>query len=258
MRLADTHCHLDFDAYDDDRAGVLARAAAAGVRRIVNPGTDALTSRRAVDLAAQHASVYAAVGIHPNSAAGFADDWMDAIKTLARREKVVAIGEIGLDYYRDRAPVADQRRAFEAQLALAADLRLPVIVHNRDASADLLDMLARWAARLPGLPGVLHSFSADWETARRAFDLGFMIGFTGPLTYKNADDLRAVAARAPADRILVETDGPFLAPQPHRGRRNEPAYVRFTADRLAAVRATSLEAIAEQTTANACALFGWA
>ena len=257
MRLVDTHCHLDFDAYDADRAGVIAQARAAGVWRVVNPGIDADTSRAAVALAAQHEAVYAAVGIHPNSAAGFAPRWLEPIRALARAEKVVAMGEIGLDYYRDRAPKADQVRAFEAQLALAGELRLPVIIHNREASADLLDMLAQWSPQLPDPPGVLHSFSAGWEAAQRALDLGFYLGFTGPLTFASADDLRAIAGHAPLDRILVETDGPFLAPHPHRGERNEPAYVRFVADRLAALRLTTLEAIAEQTTANACALFGW-
>ncbi len=255
MRLIDTHCHLNYAAYAADRADVIARAAEAGVWRVIAPGTDPNGSREAVALAAQFECIYAAVGIHPNSSAGFTDTWMDEIAQLAKGNKVVAIGEIGLDYYREHASQDDQRRALEAQLALAAEVGLPLIIHNRDASADLLDILARWTPRLHDPPGVLHSFSADWETAQRALDLGFYLGFTGPLTFKNADDLRWIAARAPLDRILIETDGPFLAPHPYRGKRNEPAYVRLIADRLAALRVTSLEAIAEQTTVNACALF---
>jgi TatD DNase family protein len=257
MRLVDTHCHLDFDAYDADRAEVIARATQAGVWRIVNPGVDLASSRAALSVAGQYQSVYAAVGLHPNSSAGFADNQIDVLRRLSGEDKIVAIGEIGLDYYRDRALRADQRRAFEAQLALAAELHLPVIVHNRDASEDVLAILTGWASRLPDPPGVLHSFSQSWAVARRALELGFYLGFTGPLTFKKADELRAVAACAPTDRLLVETDAPFLAPHPHRGQRNQPAYVRYTAARLAAVRAASLEGIAARTTANACALFGW-
>ncbi|MCZ7543711.1 MAG: TatD family hydrolase [Anaerolineae bacterium] len=255
MRLIDTHCHLNYDAYDADRAEVIARAEAADVWRIVVPGTDVPGSREAVALAAAHDGVFAAVGIHPNSSAGFTEDWIEAIAPLVHSGKVVAIGEIGLDYYRDHATKADQHRALEACLALAAAMQLPVIIHNRDASDDLLDALARWRPKLPDPPGVLHSFSERWEVAQRGLDLDFYIGFTGPLTFKNADDLRTVAARVPLDRILIETDGPFLAPHPHRGKRNEPAYVRLVADRLAALHLTTLEAVAEQTTLNACALF---
>ncbi|MBN1284070.1 MAG: TatD family hydrolase [Anaerolineae bacterium] len=257
MQLVDTHCHLDFNHYDADRAQVIARAQAAGVWRIVNPGIDAETSRAAIELAAQYESVYAAAGIHPNSSAGFTPGDIDAIGELARSAKVVAIGEIGLDYYRQRSPHGEQRRAFDAQLALAVELQLPIIIHSRDAGADVIDLLVRWVKVLPDPPGVFHSFGEDWHAAKRALELGFYLGFTGPITYKNADQMRAVAAQAPAGRIVVETDGPFLTPHPHRGERNEPAYVRFTADRLGAVRGVSLDEIAAQTRANAYALFGW-
>jgi TatD DNase family protein len=260
MTLIDTHCHLDFDAYDGIRDDVIRRALDSGVTRIINPGTDLERSRAAVALAGAHPGVYAAVGIHPNSTANFGAGLLNEIRALAQQPKVVAIGEIGLDYYRDYAPRTGQQRAFEAQLALAAELQLPVIIHNRDASSDVLDMLAAWTAALPqslkDRPGVLHSFSAASESAERGLALGFYLGFTGPVTFKNADPLRQIAARVPADRILVETDGPFLTPHPHRGKfPNEPAYVRFIAERLAALRTVSLEAFAAQTTANADRLF---
>ncbi|MFQ5435903.1 MAG: TatD family hydrolase [Anaerolineae bacterium] len=168
---------------------------------------------------------------------------------------MVAIGEIGLDYYWDKTPKATQRRAFGLQLELAAALGLPVIVHNREASADVIAMLAESPLNGRPQPGVLHSFSGDWGTAVAALDMGFYLGFTGPLTFKKAADLRQIAARIPADRILVETDAPFLTPHPHRGRRNEPAYVAFVADKLAEVRGVDTAVIAEQTTVNAETLF---
>ncbi len=258
--LIDTHCHLDFDSYAGDLPAVLARAAEAGVIAIVNPGTDLDRSTAACDLAAAHAPIFAAVGIHPNSTADFAPEQIAIVRNLAAREKVVAVGEIGLDYYREHSPKDVQRRAFEAQLGLAEELGLPVIVHNRDADDDILALLETWVGGLNGplkaCPGVLHSFSAPLRVAERALASGFYIGVTGPVTYKKADELRHVVARLPADRLLVETDGPFLAPHPHRGERNEPAYVRHTADRIAALRLTDLETIAAQTTANARRLFG--
>ncbi len=222
LLLIDTHCHLDFDSYADDLPAVLARAAEAGVVAIVNPGTDLERSAAACDLAAAHAPIFAAVGIHPNSTADFSPEQVDAVRALAAREKVVAIGEIGLDYYRERSPKDVQRRAFEAQLALAGELGLPVIVHDRDAHDDLLALLETWVGGLnngplKARPGVLHSFSAPLHVAERALALGFYIGVTGPVTYKKADELRHVVARLPADRLLVETDGPFLAPPPSSG-----------------------------------------
>lgn len=260
MRLVDTHCHLDFNSYDGIRDDVVREAAEAGVTRIINPGTDLARSRAALDLADRYPGVYAAVGIHPNSTAGWSGEALDPLRELAAHPKVVAIGEIGLDYYWDESPKATQWRAFEAQLELAAALELPVIIHNRDASDDVLDILARWVATLPAAlrdrPGVLHSFSAPAAAAERGLDLGFYLGFTGPVTFKSADDLRRIAARVPAGRILVETDGPFLTPHPYRGRHpNRPAYVRLIAERLAALRVVPDEEFAAQSTANAERLF---
>lgn len=260
MPLIDTHCHLDFSAYDGLRDEIVAEAAASGVTRIINPGTDLERSRAAIALAETYPGVYAAAGVHPSSTADFTPAHLDALRDLAAHWKVVAIGEIGLDYYRENSPKAAQWAAFEAQLGLAAALELPVIIHNRDASDDVLAVLAAWTAALPAAlrerPGVLHSFSAPLDVAERGLALGFCIGFTGPVTFKNADELGHIAARVPADRLLVETDGPFLTPHPYRGRRpNRPAYVRLIAERLAALHAVPFDEFAAQTTANAERLF---
>ncbi|GIV80756.1 MAG: hydrolase TatD [Anaerolineae bacterium] len=260
MPLIDTHCHLDFDAYDGLRDEIVAEAAAHGVTRLINPSTDLVRAPAVLRLAETYPGVYAAVGVHPTSTADFSPAHRNALRDLAAHRKVVAVGEIGLDYYWDTVPKATQWSALEAQLSLAAELGLPVILHNREASDDLLDILAGWVVTLPAAlhdrPGVLHSFSAPLPVAERALALGFYLGFTGPVTFKNADDLRQVAARVPLDRLLVETDGPFLTPHPYRGRRpNRPAYVRFIAERLAALHNIPFEDMAQQTTANAQRLF---
>lgn len=260
MPLIDTHCHLDFDAYDGLRDEIIAEAAAHGVTRLINPSTDLARAPAVLCLSETYDGVYAAVGVHPTSTGNFSPADLTALRDLAAHPKVIAIGEIGLDYYWDTAPKATQWAALEAQLSLAADLGLPVILHNREASDDLLDILARWVNTLPTTlrdrPGVLHSFSAPQAIADRALSLGFYLGFTGPVTFKNADDLRRVAARVPLDRLLVETDGPFLTPHPHRGRRpNRPAYVRFIAEQLAALHHIAYEDFAACTTANAERLF---
>ena len=251
-RLVDTHCHLDFDWYAGDLDDVLARATEVGVGRIVVPGIDLQSSQAAVELANEYPMVLAAVGVHPNSSSDWRAGWLDEVRRLARHDKVVAIGEIGLDYYRDHSPRDIQQAAFEAQLSLAAELKLPVIVHNREADEDVLQRLS--VSERPS--GVLHSFSGPWSTAAAALEIGFYLGFTGPITFKKADELRDVAGRVPAERLLVETDGPFLAPQPYRGKRNEPAYVSYVARRLAEVRGVSEAEIARQSSANAVRLFG--
>lgn len=254
--LVDTHCHLDFDRFDEDRESVLGQAAEAGVARIVVPALDLENARTVLALAEQHEAVYAAVGVHPNSAAGWQDGWLDELRELARHEKVVAIGEIGLDYYWERTPHDVQHAAFAAQCALAAELGLPVIVHNREAGDDVLRILLDSPLAGSERPGVLHSFSAPAAIAEEAVAAGFYLGFTGPLTFKKADELRAIAAQTPLDRLLVETDAPFLAPHPHRGQRNEPAYVALIAAQLAELHGVTFEAVAAQTTANAGRLFG--
>ena len=259
--LIDTHCHLDLEVFDADRESVLARAMESGVTRVVNPAVDLESGAAVLRLTEKHTGVFAAVGIHPNSTARFHPDLVVQIEAQARSSsKVVAIGEIGLDYHWDDSPKNVQWAAFEAQLALATRLELPVIIHNREASEDVITVLRAWLPTLPEVlrahPGVLHSFSAPAPIADEALALGFYLGFTGPVTYKKADDLRGVAACVPADRLLVETDSPYLTPQAHRGQRNEPAYVCYVAERLAALRNVTNEVFAHQTTTNAERLFG--
>jgi len=257
--VIDTHCHLNFDSYDADRDQVIARAAEAGVTRIINPGIDEATSRAALDLTKRYSNIYAAVGVHPNDTASFSEADLDWIEALAGEAKVVAIGEIGLDYHWHDSPKEAQFKAFEAQLALAAKLGLPVIIHNREASDDIMAILENWTSSLPPAlrdrPGVLHSFSAPKQIAERALAAGFYLGFTGPITFKNADDLRRIATSVPQDRLLVETDAPFLTPTPHRGQRNEPAYIPLMVARLASLHAIPVEQMAAATTANAERLF---
>jgi TatD DNase family protein len=262
--LVDTHCHLDFESFDDDREAVLARAQEAGVLRMINPGVDLASSQAALRLAERYPGVYAAVGVHPNDAAGWDDASLEELRALAGRDKVVAIGEIGLDYYRDTTPRDLQKRIFKEQLDLAAEMGLPVIIHNREATDDLLEILEDWhnklensSLALSARPGVLHSYSGDATQARRAISLGFRIGFTGPVTFRNAPDLQEVAAELSLENLLVETDAPFLAPHPKRGRRNEPANVRLIAEKLAELHGESIEAVAQITTANAGQLFLW-
>jgi TatD DNase family protein len=257
VRLVDTHCHLNFGSYKDDLDAVLQRAQTAGVDRIVIPGIDLATCKEVLQLADHYSGLYAAIGIHPNSTADFHTEMIDSLRVYAQAQPIVAIGEIGLDYHWDDSPQAQQFAAFEAQLELASELGLPVIIHNREASEDTMRILEAWVQHSPprGCPGVLHSFSAPVEIAERALAAGFMLGFTGPITYKNADGLRRIATLTPLDRMVVETDGPFLTPTPYRGKRNEPAYVPLMVERLAGLKQLTVEEIAHHTTANAVRLF---
>jgi TatD DNase family protein len=253
--LIDTHAHLDEEAFDADRAEVIARAEAAGIVRIVTIGTTADTSRRAVEIAGQFPPVYAAVGIQPNYAAqAKAGDW-ETIERLAGEPRVMAIGETGLDRYWDYAPFDVQVDFFQRHIALAQRLKKPVVVHCREAEADTVAQLRAAADRGP-LSGVMHSFTGSLETARACLDLGLYISLAGMLTYKKSQGLRDVAREVPLEKILVETDSPYLAPQPMRGKRNEPAFVRVTANALAELAGRPQDEFARQTTANACHLFG--
>lgn len=253
--LIDSHCHLNFNAFDEDRANVLARAKAAGIVACINPGINLPDSQQVVNLAATIPDLYAAVGFHPNDAADFDDQALDQLRTLAGRPKVVAIGEIGLDYYWDKVPRPVQQRVFEQQLALAKELGKPVIIHQRDSAADTMAVLRQWGAAQahPGL--VLHSFSGDQAVAEEAVGLGFYIGISGPVTFKNARDLPGIVAALPLDRLLVETDAPFLTPHPYRGKRNEPAHVRLVAERIAALKGLPLAEMSRCLTENTVTLF---
>lgn len=257
--LIDTHCHLNFDSYAADRDEVLARAQAAGVNRFIIPAVDLDTAREAIALAERYTSIYVAVGIHPNSTAKFTQSDIVVLTELAAHPSVVAIGEIGLDYHWHDSPREKQFEALRAQLDLAARLEKPVIIHNREASEDVMLILEQWSATVPAAlvnrVGVLHSFSAEKSIADRALAAGFYLGFTGPITYKNADDLRRIATSVPSGRLLLETDGPFLTPLPHRGKRNEPAYIPLILDRLAVLRGQTVEELGSQTSLNAQTLF---
>jgi TatD DNase family protein len=254
--LIDTHCHLDLDRFDTDRDEVILRAQEAGVKGMIVPAIDLQNCAKVLALSDKYPGVFAAVGVHPNSSAEWEDSWLDQVKQFAGNPKVVAIGEIGIDYYWDDAPKNIQHKAFSSQLALAADLGLPVIIHNREAGDDVIRLLANSPLAGRERPGVLHSFSADWHIAEAALDMGFYIGITGPVTFKKADDLREVVTNLPLNRILVETDSPYLAPQPRRGKRNEPAYVAYVAEQIASLQGLSSQEIAKITTANARRLFG--
>jgi len=272
MFLTDTHCHLDFNWFDADRPEVLERAAQAGVRRLLIPGLTLASSRQALKLAESRTGLFAAAGVHPNEALTWDPQTPEGLRQLALSPRLVAIGEIGLDFYRDGAPRDLQVRALEQQLVLAAELSLPVLLHLREqddavdgpASGRLLELLERWVAglrsrqqALADRPGVLHSFSGSLETARRAIDLGFFIGVTGPVTFKNAKARQELVAGLPLERLLIETDAPFLTPVPHRGGRNEPAYVAEIAKKIAEIHSRSQEEIARVTAANADHLFSW-
>jgi TatD DNase family protein len=257
----DTHCHLNFHQFDEDRDLVVQRALEAGVAVIVNPAVDLATSRQAIELAERYPGVYAQVGVHPNDAADFDAGVVAELAELAQHPKVVAIGEIGLDYYWERVPHDRQWAAFEAQLDLAARLNLPVVLHCRDAHSDLRDILRKW---VPGaqkqragnaILGILHAYSGDQAMAEEAFGWNMALSFGGPLTFRNAKDLHSLLAQLPLERLLLETDAPYLTPHPLRGRRNEPAYIPLIAQGLAEIKGIDVTAVAGATSALAKAVF---
>lgn len=255
--LIDTHTHLDDTRYDGDRNETIERARKAGVGAFLTIGCDLATSRSAVTLADQHADVYASVGVHPHEVKQIGDGWYDELRRLARHEKVVAYGEIGLDYHYNHSSPQEQRQRFREQVQLARELRLPVIIHTREAQQDTIAILKEEMASEVG--GVFHCFSGDAWLAKDALDLGFYLSFSGILTFQNATMLREIARQTPLDRVLIETDCPYLTPVPHRGKRNEPAFVSHVARQLAEIHSElSLEKIEEATTDNARRLFGLA
>jgi len=256
--LTDTHCHLSLNQFSDELDLILTRANEAGVGRLLIPGVDLETSRRAVELAEDHDQLFAAVGIHPHNASSYSDAAKHQLIELAHSPKVVAVGEIGLDFYRDHSPRELQMAALIDQLSLASQLELPVILHNREAQEELLEVLLEWAPTLSRpQKGVLHAFSGDRQGAEKALSSGFLIGVAGPLTYPSAKELRKIIQDLPHDRLLLETDSPYLPPQPHRGQRNEPAYLPFIAEELGQLTQREVDEVAEDTSENATRLFGW-
>ncbi len=249
--LFNTHSHVDTARqFDADRDEVMARAREMGVSQLMVIGFERALIPITLAFAERHDGVWAAVGIHPTSALEWGPEAEAEIRAAARHPRVKAVGEVGLDYYwKDRAPFPVQQDVFRQQIRLARELGLPLVIHNRDAHADVLRILEEERADEVG--GIMHCFSGDWPMAERCLELNFYIGIGGTVTYKNNPTLREVARRLPLDRIVLETDDPYLAPVPHRGKRNEPGYVRIVAEFLAELRETTLEAIAEATTANA-------
>ncbi|NWG08589.1 MAG: TatD family hydrolase [Chloroflexi bacterium] len=286
--LTDTHCHLDFNKFDEDREAVIQRALDAGLTRLLIPALDHKSALAGLRLAEAHPNIFCAIGFHPTDLDKWEEASIEKLRTLILPHpipsptergtqgegKIVAIGEIGLDYYWVKEPEerAQQREALKQQLRLAEEVNKPVIIHMREendawfgqASIDLLEILSEWHTRLMAessplveRPGVLHSFNGNLETARKAIHLGFYIGVTGPVTYKNAEEKRQIIRQLPLERLLIETDAPFLTPVPHRGKRNEPAFVAHIADKIAEIHSTTREWVGEITTANAARLFGW-
>lgn len=261
--FVDTHAHLDFKDFSNDLAKTLAEAKASNVGRIINVGASMAGSRDSVGLAATYKDIYATVGIHPHDAAEATHTNLDELVKLSGHKKVVAIGEIGLDYFKATTSPVLQKEAFMRQLQIASDLKLPVILHTRDAEHDILDCLRRYK----GLPGVVHFFSGSPEFAEAVIEFGLYVSFTGVITYKarkpgsgsgaDYDALRATIIKSiPAKRLMIETDCPFAAPEPYRGKRNEPAYVVEIAKKIADIRGVSLEEIERTTTENAARFFG--
>lgn len=250
--LFDTHAHYDDESFDADRDAVLTALPEQGVGLILNPGCDVESSRKAVRYAAAYPHVYAAVGIHPENCGGCTAGDLDAIRALAQQPKTVAIGEIGLDYYWAENPPRDfQQQVLRQQLALARELALPVIIHDREAHADTLAIVREF----PGVTGVFHCFSGSPEMARELLKMGWYLGFDGPVTYKNARRAPEVASMTPLDRMLIETDSPYMTPVPYRGRRNDSGYVHLVAEKLAEWKGVTPEEMARVTTENGKRLF---
>ena len=251
--IFDTHAHYDDEAFDADRGALLASMPENGVGLILDPGCDPETSRRAVELAKKYPHVYTAVGWHPENCAPYTEESLSALRAWAREPKVVAIGEIGLDYHWEQNPPRDfQQRVLRDQLALAQELDLPVIIHDRDAHADCFDIVSRYSA----LRGVFHCYSGSAEMAHELLKRGWYLGFDGPVTYKNARRAIEVLEVCPVERILIETDSPYLSPVPMRGKRNDSRNLRYIAAKIAEVKGMTPEAVAAATLENGKALFG--
>lgn len=274
MQLTDTHCHLYWHKFDADREAVIRRAIEAGVTRMLVPGTTIETSKQAIALAERFEQVYAAVGIHPTDADAFSENDLDELYKLAEHEKVAAIGEVGLDYYwvKESAKQKHQKRMLNSQVQIAEALNKPLVIHLRQENDavegpvfdDFFELIAPWSEKwksqnhpLGLAPGVLHSFNGNAGLAAKGLGFGFYLGVTGPVTYRKNESHRQMIKNLPLNRLLIETDSPFLAPVPFRGKRNEPAFVRHIADKIAEIHSKSPAETAALTTANAERLFAW-
>jgi TatD DNase family protein len=252
--LTDTHTHLDAAAFDEDREGIIQRALDNGVTRMVNIGFNRETIPTTMQLVETYDCIYGAVGWHPQDAKDMLPQDLEWIQQLCTHDKIVAIGEIGLDYYWDTSSKETQHRVFRQQIQLARKINMPIVIHNREAHQDILQILKEEKAADVG--GIMHCFSGSWETAKTCVDMNFYISFGGPITYKNAKQPKEVLALVPLDRLLLETDAPYLTPHPYRGKCNESSYVRIIAEAAAEIHGISLEEIAQITTNNAIRLLG--
>ncbi|GFZ99799.1 hydrolase TatD [Paenibacillus marchantiophytorum] len=252
--LTDSHTHLNAEQFNEDQDEMIQRALDAGVTRMVNVGFNRETIPSSIALAEKYDFIYSTVGWHPVDAIDMMPGDLGWIEELCKHEKVVAIGEIGLDYYWDKSPRDVQQRVFREQIQLARKLGMPIVIHNRDAHQDILHILKEEKAEEVG--GIMHCFSGSWETAKQCLDMNFHISFGGPVTFKNAKQPKEVLAQVPLDRLLIETDAPYLTPHPFRGKRNESAYVRLVAETAAEIRGLTVDEIAEITTNNTIRLLG--
>lgn len=252
--LFDTHVHLNAEQYKEDLEEVIERALNEGISRMVVVGFDRPTIEKAMELVEKYDFMYASVGWHPVDAIDMKDEDLLWIEELASHPKVVAIGEMGLDYYWDKSPKEIQKEVFRRQIQLAKKVKLPIVIHNREATADIVEILKEEGAEEVG--GIMHCFSGSPETAKECVDMNFYISLGGPVTFKNAKKPKEVAEAIPLEKLLIETDCPYLAPHPYRGKRNEPSYVKLVAEQIAEIKGLSLEEVAEATTANAQKLFG--
>ena len=255
LGLIDSHAHIQGKEYTGEAEGVIQRACEAGVEQIIVVGGagDMSSNTDALALAESYANLYATVGMHPHDAKQVGEEELQQLKRLAGHSKVIAVGETGLDYYYNHSPRDVQREVFQQFICLAGDIKLPLVVHERDAASEAAELLRNEGAGK--IRGVIHCFTGDYEAARNYLDLGFYLSFSGIITFKNAAALRDVVRRVPLDRMLIETDSPYLTPVPHRGKRNEPAYVCFVAETIASVKRLSLQDVADATTHNVQQLF---
>ncbi|WP_456272834.1 TatD family hydrolase [Bacillus sp. AK031] len=252
--LFDTHVHLNADQFSEDLEEVIARAQKEGVENMVVVGFDRPTINKAMELVDTYDFLYAAIGWHPVDAIDMTDEDLNWIEELSSHPKVVAIGETGLDYHWDKSPKDIQQEVFRKQIRLAKKVKLPIVIHNREATQDIVDILQEEDAKEVG--GIMHCFSGSPETARDCLDMNFLISLGGPVTFKNAKKPKEVAEEVPLDKLLIETDCPYLAPHPYRGKRNEPSYVKLVAEQIADIKGVTFEEVAEKTTRNAKKLFG--